>query len=52
MNIFKNNFVLRINIKLKKLLIILSSFDKILIYSLFNNIAAGTEHLKLEKLKL
>ena len=46
MNIFKNNFVLRINLKLKKLLIILASFDKILIYSLFNNIAAGVEHLK------
>lgn len=46
MNIFKNNFVLRINLKLKKLLIILTSFDKILICSLFNNIAAGTEHLK------
>ena len=43
----QNNFLFKITYqKITKLLFILLSFDIKLIYSLFNNIPAGTEHLK------
>ena len=44
---FQNIYLSKITLSvIKKLFIILFSFDKNLIYSLYKDIAAGTEHLK------